>query len=253
MIFLIILVIRIAILYTFIKYFIYADGCLNRIILFIVFVLYCVFNFGGAIPEKHHHTSSREKACFSNIRVLTGAVEMYNMDCPQMMNKLDMNKLVETKYLKAPIIGPEKECEYLTEGDMTGNGYIYCANHGDIERFKQKDIEARKENEKKKNLTYHITNFFSIIWSYETKLDDFFASLFDPIFKTTIGTIIGLILFALGISCKFPGIGGIINILVCISILRMFKKEDKGKEEFVVVYEDNSESDNSEQSNQSTN
>ncbi|MBP5470271.1 MAG: hypothetical protein J6Z11_13615, partial [Candidatus Riflebacteria bacterium] len=107
MIFLIILVIRIAILYTFIKYFIYADGYLNRIILFIVFVLYCMFNFGGLIPRKHHYPPSREKACFSNIRVLTGAVEMYNMDCPQMMDKLDMDKLVETKYLKAPITGPE--------------------------------------------------------------------------------------------------------------------------------------------------
>ena len=252
MIFLIILVIRIAILYTFIKYFIYANGCLNRIILFIVFVLYCVFNFGGLIPDKIHYTHSREKACFSNIRILTGAVEMYNMDCPQKMDKLDMNKLVETKYLKAPITGPEKECEYITEGELTGNGYIYCTNHGDIERHKQKEIEERKEQEKKKN-NNPLKKFFSIIWYYETKLDDFFASLFDPIFKTNIGTIIGLMLFAVGISNKFPGMGGIINILICISILRMFKKEDKEKEEFVTVYDNNSEPDNSEQSNQSTN
>ena len=260
MIFLIILVIRIAILYTFIKYFIYADGWINRIIIFLVFFFYCFANILSIAPHKiNPNIHGKEKACFSNIRVLTGAVEMYNMDISPMMEKLDMQKLVETKYIKSIIIGPEKECEYLTEGNLAENGFIYCVNHGDIERKKTKEIEARKKEEKerkeeeeKKSFTYPFRKVLSMLWNLEVKIDTFFASLFNTN-KTPVEFILIFILLPLGFSSQFLSCGGIINIILCISILRMFKKEENPKEEYVVVYEDNSEPDDNEQSNQSTN
>ena len=44
------------------------------------------------IPSfKRVHHSSRDKVCYSNIRVLQGAVEMYNMDIETMMTTLEQS------------------------------------------------------------------------------------------------------------------------------------------------------------------
>lgn len=75
---------------------------------------------------------ARKRACFSNIRVLTGGVEMYNMDHATMMSTLDMDVLVKERYLRSPIKGPDPECEYYTEGDLTQDGIIACKKHGAI-------------------------------------------------------------------------------------------------------------------------
>lgn len=74
--------------------------------------------------------SSREKACFSNQRVLLGAVEMYNLDNPVMMETLDVDQLIKKRYLfKAPVL-PTPECAYRSEGDLTKDGKIVCPKHG---------------------------------------------------------------------------------------------------------------------------
>lgn len=84
-------------------------------------------------------TVARAKACASNIRVLTGAVEMYNMDHLEMMKKLDINKLINSSpsgftYLKAEPSKPEPECKYVSEGDLSSvNGFIKCEKHGTLE------------------------------------------------------------------------------------------------------------------------
>ena len=90
-----------------------------------------------AVPTPHrHHGYNRERACFSNQRVLQGALEMYNMDVSEMMTKLDIDTLVKGKYLKVSPQKPEIDCNYLSIGDLTGNGMIYCERHGTIERIK---------------------------------------------------------------------------------------------------------------------
>ena len=48
--------------------------------------------------------SYRDKACYSNIRVITGAVEMYNMDHETFMENLDEDLLVKDGYLKTKLI-----------------------------------------------------------------------------------------------------------------------------------------------------
>ena len=79
--------------------------------------------------------SARDKACYSNIRVIQGAVEMYNMDHPTMMTTLDQNILISGKYIKSnsPLQCPETSKNGTYYGDdLTGEGYIYCDYHGDL-------------------------------------------------------------------------------------------------------------------------
>ncbi|RCK79127.1 MAG: hypothetical protein OZSIB_0241 [Candidatus Ozemobacter sibiricus] len=83
-----------------------------------------------------HRPLAREKACYANIRVLLGAVEMYNMDHQQMITRMDrstMKVLQEKHYLKGEISSPEPGCEYANDGDLSGNGRITCAIHGGVE------------------------------------------------------------------------------------------------------------------------
>ncbi len=86
-----------------------------------------------AIPNfKKARASARQKACYSNIRVIQGAVEMYNMDVSTMMVGLSMTNLTKGNYMKTSPIGPETTCKY-TGSDLAGNGSVYCSYHGDLE------------------------------------------------------------------------------------------------------------------------
>ena len=78
--------------------------------------------------------SSRQKECFSNMRVIQGAVEMYNMDIvTNKMSVLDIDKLIEGKYLKSQPSHPEVSCKYLNIDMLDGEGFVYCDYHGYID------------------------------------------------------------------------------------------------------------------------
>jgi competence protein ComGC len=77
--------------------------------------------------------NTRYKACYSNIRILLGAVEMYNMDHETMMTDLKTDKLLADGYLKSEISLPDSECKYFATGDLTGDGEICCELHGIIQ------------------------------------------------------------------------------------------------------------------------
>ncbi len=85
---------------------------------------------------------ARHKACYANIRVIQGAVEMYNMDNEQMMSNLDLNKLVQGKYLKSHVSLPEQGCRYENRGNLAAGGYVYCRLHGAIET--DEELKARE-------------------------------------------------------------------------------------------------------------
>ena len=86
-----------------------------------------------AIPNfKKARASARQKACYSNIRVIQGAVEMYNMDVNSMMTQLDINTLIGGNYLKSKPSSPETSCAYQG-ASLDGNGSVYCGWHGDVE------------------------------------------------------------------------------------------------------------------------
>jgi competence protein ComGC len=94
-----------------------------------------------AIPDfKPHRPQAREKACYANMRVILGAVEMYNMDHEAMISAVNDGMirspgglLVKEQYLKSGISSPETGCSYGTTGDLTGSGSVVCAMHGTVE------------------------------------------------------------------------------------------------------------------------
>ena len=85
--------------------------------------------------------AARQKACFSNQRVLMGAIEMYEMDHTELIDTAppggdfeDLeNRLIKEKYLKAHLEGPEEECSYGFIRFNENEYDVFCKNHGTIE------------------------------------------------------------------------------------------------------------------------
>jgi competence protein ComGC len=84
-----------------------------------------------------------QKRCYTNMRVILGAVEMYNMEHKEMLRSIqsyDCVKggiLVEEGYLKKPIVPPSDKCEYYTKGVLPEKGAIFCTEHGCVEKPKE--------------------------------------------------------------------------------------------------------------------
>lgn len=102
---------------------------ITAIVVYCCFNVYMVHTNFGIICIKRAHYSARTKACWSNIRVIQGAVEMYNMDVASMATTLDIPELIKGKYLKSEPIRPEKDCYYDSFGDLSKDGFVYCTRH----------------------------------------------------------------------------------------------------------------------------
>lgn len=127
--------------------FIFKGKGVRLIELMIVLVIIAVL-FAIATPNfRKAREQSREKACYANMRVLLGAVEMYNMDNPEHpMRNLQIQRLVDGKYLKGRITPPTSGCRYKNNGDLSENGYIYCQLHGAV------DADIRPEQMERKGV-----------------------------------------------------------------------------------------------------
>ncbi len=77
-------------------------------------------------------SNSKQKACYSNIRVIQGAVEMYNMDASELMSELNIDYLTNGHYLKVKPDHPDKPCSYQGS-KLEDDGSVYCTFHGDIQ------------------------------------------------------------------------------------------------------------------------
>ena len=92
-----------------------------------------------AIPNfKKARARARQKACFANIRVITGGVELYNLDSKtkdDMMKELDLKLLVRKGYVKNSMPLPDPQCSYSSKGDLTDDGVVYCKYHGELSRY----------------------------------------------------------------------------------------------------------------------
>ncbi len=83
------------------------------------------------------------KYCAANIRIITGGVEMYNMDNKVMMKELEIKNLLTptynpyTKknetYLKGDPNNNQYGCSYKSKGDLTTDGEIICNKHGSLD------------------------------------------------------------------------------------------------------------------------
>ncbi|HNV72227.1 MAG TPA: hypothetical protein PKO06_21140, partial [Candidatus Ozemobacteraceae bacterium] len=82
------------------------------------------------------------KACLSNLRVLLGAVEMYNMDHKEMQHSLDVGVLVQKTYLKLAPACPSGG-DYSSKGDLAESGVIVCSKHGTVDEPIQDEQDKR--------------------------------------------------------------------------------------------------------------
>jgi competence protein ComGC len=85
-----------------------------------------------------------QKQCYANMRVILGAVEMYNLNNEVGIKKVSSihcttrdSFLVKAKMLKKPIVPPTDKCEYYTKGLLLEKGAIFCTEHGCVEKPKE--------------------------------------------------------------------------------------------------------------------
>ncbi len=86
---------------------------------------------------KQAKAMAQKRACFANMRVILGAIEMYNMDNSEMLTYVDLPRLVSGSYLKSEIKLPTPNCSYSARGDLTEDGLVCCAFHGAVEDAEQ--------------------------------------------------------------------------------------------------------------------
>lgn len=101
------------------------------------FVLGIIMGIAGNMTSsRHYRGQAREKACYANMRVLLGAIEMYNMDnnVPLTSVRGDTEqRMIDANYLKARLSKPESGCNYSSTGDLMGTGKITCDIHGTVD------------------------------------------------------------------------------------------------------------------------
>lgn len=141
------------------------------LIVYCCFNIFMVFNRFGIICVKKAPRSWKVKSCWSNCRILQGAVEMYNMDNKDMMEKLNIPLLIERNYLKQLPQGTEKKCYYTSHGDLSTDGYIYCiyhlvpeddkeaSNFPDYDNYRKLSSELKDEIEQAKIDCYNNKSF----------------------------------------------------------------------------------------------
>ncbi|GAB4275931.1 MAG: hypothetical protein Kow0029_17430 [Candidatus Rifleibacteriota bacterium] len=121
--------------------------------------------FTMAIPNfRKAREQARDKACYANIRVIQGAVEMYNLDHQQMMKNLDLNALLRGGYIKSMPTKPEPGCRYENRGSLDSNGKIVCRLHGAVDEdippsasvADQVDIYANENRSERKKAKHEV-------------------------------------------------------------------------------------------------
>ncbi len=107
----------------------------NKIVFLLLFILWL------SSPVLARREVNYQKACFSNMRVLQGALEMYNMDNNEMLHEMNddvIELLRKGKYITEDrIFCPYKKDpgHYHNQGDLCEDGVIYCDYHGSIESY----------------------------------------------------------------------------------------------------------------------
>ena len=147
-------------------------------------------------------SGNRDKNCFSNIRVLMSAIEMYNMDHNESMHELtetSIDELIRDKYLIKTYFSKDEECEYKSKGELDPDnkdaGFIYCTYHGDIDGY----LECKYFLDNK----YRIPQNCSIEEFYTAKKEIIKKKEMDSFFeKFKIGILLGIIVI-LYLSCFF--------------------------------------------------
>lgn len=113
-----------------------------------IVILFCLFFFCNSAFAR---LDGRPNACKSNIREIKSAIEIYAMDHPDFIPKVDdeiISILIKGNYLKA-LTKPDSKCKYKSMGNnVLEDGIIYCVYHGDVERLVKCEYYKFDEYEK---------------------------------------------------------------------------------------------------------
>ncbi|MBP5468968.1 MAG: hypothetical protein J6Z11_06945 [Candidatus Riflebacteria bacterium] len=151
----------------------------TRINILVCIIIYCCLNvfivqtnFGVMCIKRSSH-SSRVKSCWYNNQIITGAVEMYNMDHSTTMEKLDFPLLIKEKYLREIPKGSDKECYYTSHGNLCDDGYVYCIYHlkPDTGDDAYSFMDSDKYNKLYEELKYEITKAKEERYNNKTNLE----------------------------------------------------------------------------------
>ena len=100
---------------------------------FLFIALYSIRSNKNSIsPAK---ARAMQNICFSNQRILQGAVDMYNIFNTTNMTNLDIDLLIKENYLKNKPNKPSSKCSYISTVDVSKpyySRYIYCPYHGTV-------------------------------------------------------------------------------------------------------------------------
>ena len=114
-------------------------------------------------PDPLHPKTSyiERRDCFSNQRLIQGAIEMYNMDVSDMVDTVIPGRdyesfedlLLREGYFKEPLPLSSPECSYGFV-NITDNGSVFCKKHGTIESKDSKNpIIPKYDKSQEKPLT----------------------------------------------------------------------------------------------------
>ena len=170
----------------------------------VIIIVYVLFNM--SLPHYDGtRTSARQKACFSNQRIIQGAVEMYNMDntipletaLPGEAFVKCEETLVKSRYLKNYIELVEPNCSYGFF-DILGSGTVFCKEHGSCTLY-----PYRKSGEDIAMPSYDTSLEIPLSKEYlekqnkkikEKKMRDFSNKVASDIVKVLISPVTGLLI-----------------------------------------------------------
>lgn len=125
---------------------------MKKITILTISFIICIFSTSFAF--KRAREDSRLKACYSNQRVLFGAIEMYDMDHTNTLTSAlpgaeyeELERiLIQEKYLKAILVPIEDDCSYgyITHDDSKygdGGSFAFCLRHGSVYNNKVPDFK----------------------------------------------------------------------------------------------------------------
>ncbi|PKL43740.1 MAG: hypothetical protein CVV41_08195 [Candidatus Riflebacteria bacterium HGW-Riflebacteria-1] len=113
----------------------------------LVFVCLLGVSFAsGCCNASQKRDEAYARACAANMRVMTGAIELYNMDHSEMLKDVDFSMfqdgglMMKSGVLKQPIQLPTDKCSYSFTGNFAevDAGVISCAAHGTIKEIDDK-------------------------------------------------------------------------------------------------------------------
>lgn len=105
----------------------------------IILVSAMIYTDKSTIGKRNNPTYAKEKACYANMRMILGAVEIYNSENEKTITDLsdsdatsEEGVLVKGNYLKSAISRPTEQCHY-SGNNLTTGGQIVCREHGTAE------------------------------------------------------------------------------------------------------------------------